>query len=263
MTYLQKSKNKWERFSKIIIIFVIFLSLSLLAILFPNFTRQLSSTISRPVWTAKSLITGSLSGIKDFLAFKSSLIKENIELKDRVAQLELKVTDHDILEKEIEDLRMEVGRVGNSRRFMASILSKPPNSPYDTLLIDAGTSLGLQVGDKVYLSENIIIGTVMSVTDKTSVTTLFSSSGQKQRATLLRTGTVFELSGRGGANFIVEVPKESDILVGDIFIYPGILQSVISNVYYIDANSQSSFKTVYLRIPGNVFSAKHIFIEKP
>jgi len=26
-------------------------------------------------------------------------------------------------------------------------------------------------------------------------------------------------------------------------------------------NSQSSFKTIYLRIPGNIFSSKYIFVE--
>ena len=263
MTYLQKSKNKLASFYKFIIVIVAFTLLSLLIKLFPNFLRQISYTVSRPIWTVKNTVSNSLFRVGDFFVFKSSLIKENTELKDKVAKLELKMADYDILEKEVEDLKMEVGRVGNSRRFMASILSKPPNSPYDTLLIDVGTSLGLQIGHKVYLSDNIIIGTVTSVTEKTSVATLFSSSGQKQRATLLRTGTTFELSGHGGANFIMEVPKESDILVGDIFIYPGIMQSVIGNVYYINTNSQSSFKAVYLRIPGNVFSAKHIFIEKP
>ncbi len=70
------------------------------------------------------------------------------------------------------------------------------------------------------------------------------------------------LSGAGGGNITLEVPKDTDVLWGDVFVYPGIAPSVLGSVYYIDNNSQSAFKTVYIRVPGNLFSAQWVFVEK-
>ena len=114
----------------------------------------------------------------------------------------------------------------------------------------------------VYLSGNVIVGSIVSVTSHASLVELFSKNTVGQEATILRTGNSFELVGRGGANFAVEVPKDTDIALGDTALYPGLSESVIANVYAIDSNPQSSFKTVYLRIPGNVFQSKYVFVEK-
>ena len=92
--------------------------------------------------------------------------------------------------------------------------------------------------------------------------TLFSSSNQKQESVVLRTGASFEIFGKGGSNFQMEVPKDTDIIWGDVFEHPGLTTSVIGTVYYIDSNSQSSFKTIFMRVPGNVFDAKWVFVEK-
>ena len=108
----------------------------------------------------------------------------------------------------------------------------------------------------------VVIGTITKVTPRSSLVTLFSSGSQKQELVLERTGTTYELVGQGGANLSVEVPKDADVLWGDIFVYPGLTSSVVGSVYYIDVNAQSSFKTVYVRIPGNVFDSRWVYVEK-
>ena len=230
--------------------------------LMPNVARTISYNITRPLWfVGRSLIT-PISITKNFFVFKYSLITENLVLKDEVAALTLKTIDYDILLKENEDLKNEFGRVNKRDRILSWILSKPPVSPYDTLVIDVGSNEGVTLGSKAYISDSIIVGVVTSVTSHTSLVKLFSSGGDRQEATVSRTGATFEIIGEGGANFKLEVPKDTDILWGDNFLYPDSSSSVIGSVYYIDETSQSSFKTIYLRIPGNVFSSKHVFIEK-
>ena len=103
---------------------------------------------------------------------------------------------------------------------------------------------------------------ITSLTQDTGIVSLFSSSGVKQQGILSRTGSSYTLEGNGGANFKLEVPKDTDVLWGDVFLYPGTEQSVVASVYYIDTDSQSSFKTIYLRIPGNVFATRSVFIER-
>ena len=262
MNYPLRSKPNKKHLWKTALPIIIFLLLSLLLFLFPNKIRQISQTIVKPIWLLSDTVARPFTGLKNYFVFKNNLIKQNMVLEDQVASLKLKEIDYDILAKENEDLKTTLGHATNSNRILSTVLSKPPRSPYDTFVVDTGLYKGIVLGSRVYFSGNVIIGQVTSVTEHTSLVTLFSSSGHKQEATLSRTGALFELLGNGGANLKLEVPKDADILWGDVFVYPGISSSVIGSVYYIDINSQSSFKTIYLRIPGNVFSAKYVFVEK-
>ena len=206
------------------------------------------------------MAVGALS-VKGFFDFRTDLVSRNLLLQDEISSLKLKEIDYDTLFKENQDLKNVLSRNSVSSKIMARVLSKPPVSPYDTFVVDAGVSEEVSLGNKVYLSGNIIIGKISSITSKTSIVELFSSGGVKQEAILSRTGASFILNGHGGANFTLEVPKDTDIVWGDVFLYPG-PQSILGSVYYINTNAQSSFKTIYLRIPGNVFVAKYVFVEK-
>lgn len=261
MNYLLKSKPRYENRGRIISIILVFVFLTAFGYFFPNFLRSISFGIARPLWSIGRTIASPFSNVKGYFSFKNSLVEQNQSLQDQLAALKLKEQDYDLLYQENQNLKIELGRSASGSRILSAVLSKPPLSPYDTFVIDAGTSSGIAIGDKAYIGENIIVGIVTSVTAKTSIVTLFSSSSQKPEAILSRTGTTYALNGKGGGNFQLEVPKDADILWGDSFVFPGLDQSIIANVYYIDQNSQSSFKTVYLRAPVNVFSTKDVFVE--
>jgi cell shape-determining protein MreC len=262
MPYPLRSKGDKTNRTKTLIIVGVFVFLSLFIFIFPGFSRSLTTTISRPLWFVTDGLARPFTGIVDFFKFKSSLVSSNLALEDENASLKLKQVDYDAILVENQDLKNQLGRPDKATRIFSRVLSKPPKSPYDTFLIDAGKGEGVVPGSKVYLSEKIVIGTIVSTTNGSSLVTLFSNSGHKQEVILSRTGASFVLSGLGGANFNVVVPKDADILWGDTFVYPDSSGSVLGSVYYIDTNSQSSFKTIYIRIPGNAFAAKYVFVEK-
>ncbi len=244
---------------KTIVTVVLFVVLSACVYVFPNATRSVSTAIAKPLWIVRGNVGRPFTFARDFFAFKSSLISKNIALENEVASLRLKQIDYDAIAKENQSVMNQPDR---RERAISRVLSKPPQSPYDTLVIGSGESDGIIVGNPVYMSDTIIVGTIASVTAHTAVAQLFSTGNSKQQATLERTGATFELSGAGGANFQVEVPKETDLTVGDTLLYPSSSLSVLATVYHIDTGSQSSFKKVYLRIPGNIFASQWLFIEK-
>lgn len=261
MNYLLKSKPKNEQKGKIIAVFVIFLFLSLFGFLFPIFTRGFFLTVAEPLWSGSSFIVKPFGSIKNYFSLKGSLAKENSKLEEELKALRLRDVDYELLLKENETLKIRLGRNMGFNRTISRVLSKPPRSPYDTLIIDSGLLHNVNVGDMVFSSENILIGRVNEVTSNKSVVQLFSSGSISQESILLRTGASFTLIGSGGANFKIEVPKDTDVLWGDAFAYPGFSSSVMAIVYYIDTSSQGSFKTVYLRIPGNVFQIQWAYVE--
>lgn len=255
-------KNKSKIVSKAIIyIIVIFLIFMVSSFIFPNFLREKLTTISQPIWYVRDGVSSTFSNTIGYFTFKSNLISSNVKLQDELQSLRLKQIDYDLLLKENQDLKSAMGRVENSSRIISRIISKPPESPYDTLIIDAGVGAGIKKGSKVFLSNNVLIGIIVDVTAKTSLVELFSKGDAKHNLVLERTGATYEVTGSGGENMLVLVPKEADVLWGDSFVYPGLNSAIVGNVNYIDTNSQSSFKGIYLKIPGNVFSNKWVFVE--
>ena len=261
MNYLPRNKSKPKSRVKVFSVTALFILLSLLTFLFRNQVRSTAVTVSKPIWLAGNSITEFLVKIKDIFILKNTLVAKNLALEDEIALLKLKEIDYDAISKENQDLKSQFGRENGAKRILSRVLSKPPRSLYDIFVIDVGLNQGVAIGSRVYLSDTVIVGTVASVTPTSSLVELFSTGNRKQDAVLSRTGASFILEGMGGANFKLEVPKDTDILWGDIFTYPSLASSVIGSVYYIDTNSQSSFKTVYLRMLGNVFSTQWVLVE--
>jgi len=260
--YHLKSKTPHQHRGKTIAIASVFLVLVVSGFLFPNLLRRAAFATAQPVWFLRDGAQSLVSDVGNFFSSKNAMAGKVLSLEDQVTSLKLKEADYDILVKENEDLKAQLGRTESIARVMGRVLSKPPRSPYDTLVLDVGATDGLQKGDKVYLSGNVILGLITDVAPHTSVVSLFSTSGQKEESVLERTGATYEIEGRGGANFSVDVPKDADILWGDAFAYPDLSPALMGTVYYIDTESQSAFKTVYIRIPGNVFDSKWVFVQK-
>jgi rod shape-determining protein MreC len=229
--------------------------------LFPNFLRSNFSTISKPIWLIRDSVSKSSSNLFGFFTSKSNLISENSALKEEIEVLKLKQLDYNLILKENQELK-NISAEKKSNFILARVLSKPPVSPYDSLVLDIGTSQGIKKGSKVFLSNNVVIGFVTEITENTSLVELFSKGDTKHNFVLERTGASYDISGMGGFNMMVLMPKDADVLWGDTFVYPGENLATVGNVYYIDTNSQSSFKGVYIKIPTNVFQTKWVYVEK-
>lgn len=261
MNFPLKSKPK-RSYVKPVALGVVCVVLAAALYFFPTGVRQMFYTLARPVWIAGDAVGGSGTGIGNFFRFKKNLIQQNQMLLEQITALELKETDYDNLVRENAELKSLLGRPESAHRTLARVLSKPPRSPYDSIVIDVGSDDGVVRGSKVYLAGNVIIGQITDVTPRTSLVSMFSSGSAKEDAVLERTGATFQLSGSGSANFVLEVPKDTDILWGDTFVYPALSQGVMASIYYVESNPQSSFKKVYARIPGSVFQAQWVFVEK-
>ncbi|MES3004608.1 MAG: rod shape-determining protein MreC [Patescibacteria group bacterium] len=263
MNYPLKSKpGKSPNRNKIILIAVVFLILLGTSFFFAPSARSGGRSVLTPLWSVRTAVLRPFSAIGQFFSFKTTLIEKNKVLEEENATLRLKSFDYDILLQENESLKSSLGRKENESFLFAKVLSKPPVSPYDTLVLDIGSEDGVMLGSKVYLSSNVIIGLVKNVTPKTALVELFSSSSQENQLTVLRTGSSFLIAGKGGGNLQLEVPKDTDIVWGDVFVYPDLKTSVLGTVYYVDATSQGSFKTIHIRLFANIFEINSVFVAR-
>lgn len=86
------------------------------------------------------------------------------------------------LKAENIELRSMLGRKYEAdKSILADVIIRPPKTPYDNLIVDAGEDQGVEVGDLVYAESDYGIGRVSEVYAKSSRVTLFSSSDNKEQ----------------------------------------------------------------------------------
>ncbi len=145
---------------------------------------------------------------------------------------------------------------------LAAILAKPNQSPYDTLIIDAGKAQNIGVGSLVFALGNVPIGKVDTVYEKSSKIILFSNSGEKTQVVLSGKSVFMELVGRGGGNFEMIMPKDFTLAKGDEVVMPGINPYLMARVETILSDPRDAFVKALLVSPVNIQEQKFVEVEQ-
>jgi rod shape-determining protein MreC len=261
MTYLLKDnrKNK-SKFFKVSVLAGI---LIFARIILPSFFSGVANFAVRPFWNFKKNISSSFSYTSAMISSRKNIVELNQKLSDEKNESDLKLIRLDILTKENNDLKEMLGRKSqNQNSILAYVLVKPPQSFYDNLVLDAGTNLGVQKGDKVMASDGIIIGEISEAYSNTSTAKIFSSSGQKMDAVIERGNVPVSLEGAGNGSFETKLPKESDIKVGDYIVAIDGSGAVLGKVQDIETTDNDSFQRVLIKGPFNIFQIRSVLIQK-
>ncbi len=195
------------------------------------------------------------------LTSKNSIVSENQQLKDQLAEVQVAIDRDKLLVQENSDLKDLLGRHSNNSTVLATVLSKPPMSLYDTAIVDVGSSDKVAVGDTVLALGYVPIGVVSSVNVHSSVVEFYSSSGQKINVNLGKNiQTVAE--ARGNGNFLIKLPKGSLVAEGDPISAPSIGAEIFGHVENISSNENEPF--IYLRftLPVNISQLHFVQIDR-
>lgn len=191
------------------------------------------------------------------------------DLKAQLALTTAALADRDLLAEENMQLRQELGRLpgqGTAGRkvLLAGVLQSPPGTPYDTLLLDAGSSLGVSAGQRVFAG-NVAIGEVDAVYGNTSRAVLYSAPGRSYQALLTTTAGAVPVAveGQGAGSMQAQVPQGTEAAVGDNVVFAGVTGGLAARVSAVSAPAGESFKTLYLRLPVNIFELRYVYIEQP
>src|SRR3989339_1017430 len=145
----KKQIAKKRKLVKNIIFLIGFLLLSVGGVF--AYTSGALHFIGRPIWKAKTAVVDNIESKGYIFRSKASVYKDNANLLNENAQLKISMIDYNILKDENLKLKELFGRTTPTKDLvLSSILTKPNFSPYDTIIIDIGTNLGVAVGDKVY-----------------------------------------------------------------------------------------------------------------
>jgi cell shape-determining protein MreC len=219
--------------------------------------------IFTPVVKVGNSVGSKIHGIGSYFAFKSSLSKENENLKEQLEQNKATMANYDSILAENDQLKETLGRKNeNTKLVVAAILSKPNQSPYDTLVIDVGSKNEVRVGAKVFAEGNMAIGKVAEVYYNSSKVVLYSNPGEKTEMVISGKNSFLESVGRGGGNFEIIMPKDFTLSVGTEVDLPGLTPYPVAKVESILSDPRDSFVRALLSSPANIQTLKFVEVEK-
>jgi cell shape-determining protein MreC len=241
-------------------------ALILIAVIFQNFSYRI---VSRPVF----YVLGPFFKMKnnfdkwwgDFrLSFnvKKSLQDENKMLHEKIMQMEVKTTLSEIIEKENKMLKSAFLAEERKNFLMASVISRPPETPYDMLIIDAGSSLGAKEGMQVSAFGNVLLGYVADVFNDASKIKMISAFGEETNVILESSQTPAIAIGRGGENFEITLPRAVKVDIGERVITWGRQLMIVGFVEKIEQETANPFQKITFRLPVNIQYLNQVFLLK-
>lgn len=199
----------------------------------------------------------------NFVIFKEKKIleQENSNLKNKIMELETKQLSCELLEKENYQLKEIFSRAGDKKYLLSLILSKPPQSPYDILLIDAGSANGIRKGMPVTAYGDVLIGYIDEVFSKTSKVKLISFPKEETNALISSLNIPVIVIGRGGANMEIILSKSIEIQPGEKIISLDITPLLLGIIEKIESGPPDPFQKLLFRLPVNIQELKYVMIE--
>lgn len=216
-----------------------------------------ASAILAPVWKGSDSASSVIFSVSDYFKSRTALIDENNKLKDDVLSAQTSVLDRNQLFEENLALKERLGRVAQPNAALAAVILRPPEVPYDTLLIDIGSDGDIAVGDKVAAQGTLLVGRISEVYAHTSRVTLFSSPGLSYNG-FLRGSIPVTAVGQGGGSLVMQVPYDAGVKVGDLVTLPGIESNTGSVVEQVEPGQGDSAVTAYLRLPFDPYQLRFV-----
>lgn len=225
----------------------------------------ISGIMSRTFYFGMVLLSGgsdkasqAATSFGSLFSSKANLSRENADLKRQIGEKENELVDRVILAKENADLKASVRFKAATGTINARVISKPPFTPFDVIVVDAGASQQVKEGDRVMLGQTFL-GTVTLVSANSSQVTLLSSSAAQQDAFIGDDAFPVILHGKGGGMMETSLPQGSAVKEGNLVFtyhlqtpfYVGVVSKVVNN-------EDNTLVNIFVSLPINLYSLSNV-----
>jgi cell shape-determining protein MreC len=262
MSYLRHNRDKNQGRKKKLYFSVFFLFLLFLTVffylnpfIFSNSAHYLASSVWRFNFDIKERVS-----FPSFFTDKESLIIENKELKEKIKNLEVVVFERDALKIDNKELRDLLDMRPIEDTSLSRVLARPPQVPYDVLIIDGGKDRNFSKGNKVLYGQSLLLGELEEVYGKTSRVVLYSSAGKETKVFVDNQDHALTAYGKGGGQFFLEVPRKTKIDIGSFLLKIENRVNLLGEVVEVFLPETGALKFVYAKVPIDIFSVKEVFV---
>ncbi len=248
-TYLRDRKREGSILFILVILIIIFvLSYSPVR----GAISKVVYTVAPGVWKSGNDIGGNAASFLNGFRNNGNISNENKLLREQVMVMETQILGQNFLTNEVIRLEEALGRVDVEKRIGAKVIVGQTRSPYDILIINAGTEHGINVGDSVVYASVGVIGKIVEVYQGSSKAKLFSSPGEESIVFIGAQSIPARAKGRGMGNFEAQVPQGSKINIGEEVRSMPEGNLFLGIVGAVEDNPAESFVRVLFRTSFNI-----------
>ncbi len=235
-------------------------ALALVAVIFLLLFRLLAPNLFLKMFTPLFRVADATTEVRQ--AFFSSF-------RDTAAlalQNEKLTRENAALMSENQTLREKVGSIsslGDDVRegIVAGVVARPPESPYDTLVLSEGSENGITLGMRAFGEGGVPLGVVSEVLTDFSRVTLFSAHGMVVDGWVGQAHVPITITGEGAGAMSASVSRLAGVAVGDTVFAPGPGMLVVGAVTRIDNSPSSSSLTLHIMSAVNLFSISWVAVR--
>lgn len=261
------SKTKSFLIALVIIIGLIFLNFPTIS----NKIRNCLYSISAPI---QKVLDNSIKAAQkswNFFQDLKFLYRENINLKDKITQLQSQNNELEEIKRENEFLRSYFNLSNEKKHeiYLANITGKNFQGLNKYLLIDKGRKDDIKEDMPVVVFENILIGKIDKVFDNFSTVLLITSSNSKVPALIQDTRIEGLIQGITKKNEVIMdlVSKDAEVEIGQFVVTSGIDNIyprglLVGKISKIESFEEKIFKNVEVNLLIEINTLEQVFIIK-
>ena len=190
------------------------------------------------------------------------LAAQNEQLSEENAAL---IRENQTLLKRTVDLEALLGSPESASAgvsgILAGILARPPESPYDTLVLAAGSNTGVVLGMGAFAAGGVPIGVVSEVTADFSRGTLFSSPSVRTSGWVGQADLPLTIIGEGAGAMSATIARGESVIEGDKVFASGPGMLPIGTVVRIDSDPSTPSMTLRIMPAQNLFSIAWVMLR--
>ena len=230
-------------------------SLAMAFALIALFTRVVLPDAFFAIITPATRVSSNISNYAHFVlsSFDNAALleKQNENLTNRNISL---TNENQALAQKLSDISPLLDGSTSKEGIIAGVITRPPESAYDTLLVNVGEASGSSVGMEAFGARGVPIGLVTATSAKSSRVTLFSAPNISINAWVGKNKLPILLRGAGGGAFNAVVPRTAMVTAGDLVYIPGPGALPIGSVARVDSDSSSPSSNLRIQGGTNIFS---------
>ncbi len=215
-------------------------------------------SISSPLWAAGDSLTLGVENVGSFFTDKATLTNERDRLLAENAALQASNASSVARVRDLE--RLLGDRTEAAPGILAGVLARPPVSPYDVLIVDAGSEQGVLAGSAVQGPGGMPLGMIESATGNSARVLLYSTPAQETESWIGEARIPVTLVGEGSGAMSAVVAREAGIVVGDLVYASGPGARAVGSVIAVGNDPSSPRSRVDIRPLQNPFSLTWVTI---
>jgi cell shape-determining protein MreC len=179
---------------------------------------------------------------------KDALIARVTNDEDALNRVKYQAVLYDMVSKENAALRKAAHATFSPDFITARVIVRPPQTMYDTLLIDEGSAGEFAEGD-IAAFDGVALGRIASLGEGTAIVELFSNPGAQTDVVIGAPQSIVVAKGMGGGAFELSVPQGVAIHANDPVRLSGSATLLLGTVSGVSAKETDASQTVYVRAP--------------